>query len=85
MSDRMPFSWPRIDANTAILAGLVLGAGLLVGSLAWQTTCLVLMIVVSVWLGMCHQDWGLGLLALTLPMQTYFEVGIQTGSVTLSN
>lgn len=84
MTDRMTFSMPRLGSNTPLLCALVVVVGTFVGSLAWQTTGLVLMVVISFWLGMRHQDWGLGLLAITLPMQTFFEVGIQTSSVTLT-
>ncbi len=76
------YSNPTI--STPVLAGLVIACGLLVGAVAWQTTGLVLLILVCVWFGMSHRDWGLGLLALTLPVQTYFQVGIQSGSVTLT-
>jgi O-antigen ligase len=75
---------PIPSISTSVLAALVVGCGLFVGSVAWQTTGLVLMVVVCVWLGMQHRDWGLGLLALTLPIQTYLEVGIQDSSVTLT-
>jgi len=71
-------------SSTPILVACVIACGLIVGAVEWQTTGLVLMIALSVWLGMSHQDWGLGLLALTLPVQTYLEVGIQSGSVTLT-
>ena len=77
-----PGSKPLV--STSVLAALVVACGLIVGAVAWQTTCLVLMVVVSIWLGMNHQDWGLGLLALTLPVQTFFQVGVQGGSVTLT-
>ena len=70
--------------ETPILVGLVVACGVLVGSVAWQTTSLVLMIVACVWLGMNKPDLGLGLLALTIPVQTFFQVGIQSGSVTLT-
>ncbi len=76
------YSNPAI--STPVLAGLVIACGLMVGAVAWQTTGLVLLILVCVLLGMSHRDWGLGLLALTLPVQTYFQVGIQSGSVTLT-
>ncbi len=62
----------------------VIGCGVLVGAVDWHTTGLVLMIAISAWLGMHHRDWGLGLLALTLPVQTLVQVGIESGSVTLT-
>ncbi|MEZ4531156.1 MAG: O-antigen ligase family protein [Thermomicrobiales bacterium] len=66
------------------MAVAVVAIGILVGSVDWQTTGLVLAIAVCVWLGMNKRDWGLGVLALTLPVQTYSQVGIQSGSVTLT-
>lgn len=84
MPDRVSLAVPRpYGATPALVAGVV-GLGVLVGALAWQTTGLILMVSVAVWLGMRHQDWGLGLLALTVPLQTYYEVGIQSSSVTLT-
>jgi O-antigen ligase len=74
-----PFS-----VTTPILVVAVVATGVLVGAAAWQTTGLLLLACAGVWLGMRRQDVGLGLLALTIPMQTYFEVGVQTGSVTLT-
>ncbi len=84
MADRVTIPAFGRSLNTPLLCALVISIGILVGSLAWQTTGLVLMVTLSVWLGMRHQDWGLGLLALTLPMQTFYEVGIQSSSVTLT-
>jgi O-antigen ligase len=84
MVNRITIPSPRGSLDTLLPVVLVVASGILVGSLAWQTTGLVLLVVVSVWLGMRHQDWGLGLLALTLPMQTFYEVGIQSSSVTLT-
>lgn len=84
MTSHLALGPERSGWNSAALLAVVIATGIVIGSLAWQTTGLVLMVVLSVWLGMKHQDWGLGLLALTLPMQTYFEVGIQSSSVTLT-
>ncbi len=84
MTSAMAIRYTKTPITTPLLAGLVVACGLLIGALAWQTTGLVLAILVSVWLGMSRRDWGLGLLALTLPVQTYFQVGIQSGSVTLT-
>jgi O-antigen ligase len=84
MTDRLALNpIGRFDSRFLLIPA-VIALGVLIGALAWQTTGLVLLVVVSIWLGFRHQDWGLGLLALTLPMQTYYEVGIQTGSVTLT-
>jgi len=80
----MTTDFPRPQFSASLLAAFVVICGVLVGAVEWQTTGLVLVIAVSVWLGVFHQDWGLGLLALTLPVQAYFEVGIQSGSVTLT-
>ncbi len=85
--DKMPnidIASSRPPISTPILSAIVTIAGVSVGLLAWQTTGLVLLIAVGAWLGMRHPDWGLGLLALTLPVQAHFEVGIQSGSVTLT-
>lgn len=54
------------------------------GALAWQTTTLLVLVAVSAWLGYRRPDLGLGLLALTIPLQTYLQVGIQGGSVTMT-
>ncbi|MFT4037525.1 MAG: O-antigen ligase family protein, partial [Thermomicrobiales bacterium] len=75
---------PKPALSTAVSAALVVTIGIAVGVLAWQTTMLVLLVIVAGWLGMSHRDWGLGLLALTIPVQTFFEVGVQSGSVTLT-
>ena len=84
MTNAIAIRQPKPTISTPWLAGLVIACGLLVGAVAWQTTSLLVLILVCVWLGMSHRDWGLGLLALTLPVQTYFQVGIQSGSVTLT-
>lgn len=69
--------------SLALLA-LVVGTGVLVGSAAWQTTGLIVTIAICAWLGMNKRDWGLGVLALALPAQAHVQVGIQSGSVTLT-
>ncbi len=84
MTNALAIQQSKPMISTPLLAGLVITCGVLVGAVAWQTTGLVLLIAVSVWLGMSYRDWGLGLLALTLPVQTYFQVGIQSGSVTMT-
>lgn len=75
---------PRSPVSTPLLAGFVVACGVFVGTVDWQTTGLVMVVAFAAWLGMNYRDWGLGLLALTLPMQTYFQVGIQSGTVTLT-
>lgn len=84
MRDQFAYRLTRPEPATPLLVATVVILGVLVGSVAWQTTGLVLLILLSVWLGMSHQDWGLGLLALTLPMQTFLELGIQVSSVTMT-
>lgn len=84
MTSAMPETFPNSPVSTPILGALIVALGLLVGALDWQTTGLVLMIAICAWLGMQHQDWGLGLLALTIPVQAYLQVGIQSSSVTLT-
>lgn len=79
----MPQSYRPESARLALVVAVLL-VGVFVGSVAWNTTVLLLTIAISVWLGMKHQDWGLGLLALTLPVQDHLEVGIQSGSVTFT-
>jgi O-antigen ligase len=84
MPSSITLSAHKPPISTPLLVVLVVCCGILVGSLEWQTTGLVLMIVVCAWLGMSHQAWGLGLLALTIPMQTYFEVGLGDASATMT-
>lgn len=56
--------------------------GIAVGGLAWQTTLLCVLAVVSFWLGARQRALGLGLLAITIPVQAHMAVGIQTSEVT---
>lgn len=62
----------------------VVATGLFVGLAAWQTTLLLLVAAVSAWCGFSRPDLGLGILALTLPMQTHIEVGIEASTLTLT-
>lgn len=84
MTDVLKSASPSRVFSTPVLVAAVVAMGIAVGALAWQTTVLVLLIAISGWLGMNHRDWGLGLLALTIPMQTFFELGVQSGSVTVT-
>lgn len=83
-SNRLSIPSPIPPITSIALVGFVVCCGVLVGVLAWQTTGLILMVLTGVWLGRSHRDWGLGLVALTLPLQAHFQVGIETGSVTLT-
>ncbi len=60
----------------------VIAIGILVGALSWQTTMLLAVALGSFWLGLQHRDWGLGLLAVTIPMQTHLELGLQASQLT---
>ena len=82
MADRIAWRPAHARAEWIIALPLTVLLGIAVGALAWQTTLLCLLATVSFWLGAQHRDWGLGLLALTIPIQTHAEIGIQSGDVT---
>lgn len=82
MTDRLSLRQIRIPFGILGWFIAAVSIGLIVGAVAWQTTLFCLLAVVSFWLGLCRRDWGLGLLALTIPMQTHAEIGIQTDTVT---
>ncbi len=68
--------------EAAVLIGSVVLLGIAVGSLPWQTTLFGLLVAVAFWMGMYRPDWGLGLLAATIPMQTHAQVGFPPEMVT---
>lgn len=77
---------PR-DSQSIVRLGpvtLVLVCGMLVGTLFWQTTGLAAVSLIAFWCGMQRPDLGLGLLALSIPLQAHLEVGIQSSSITLT-
>lgn len=78
------FDWrrSRIPVTSPALVCVLIALGIAVGLLPWQTTLFGLLTAVAFWMGMRRPDWGLGFLALTIPMQTHVKIGIPPENLT---